>query len=361
MSFSGAGLQHLVVPSVGRAGRPCVRSGSVLYSPSIMTENRNASALPRGPWRGHWCELRRLLGVALLGALALALPCVACAQGAGPAPAVSKPVPSDYRVGLFEQLGTNMLDSLTGYNLILHGLAIGSTAALSASGADGAIQRWFWRGNAIVGDTVPAVALTAGWFTPLVIPGAIALTGLIADDSKAASAGVAVLQAVGINALFIQLLKFVTGRPLPVKDGLPGDDDGGLVSLQRSRDGSEWGLFGGGVAWPSGHTSSHMAVASSLVAFYDDEPWLPFVAYPLVALMGLAMIEGDHHWFSDVVAGGLMGHAIGWTVGRNLQRRYDAAHGKCSKDQDAVRIQPVASPDLWMLVLSFDPALIDPS
>src|SRR5690606_31028723 len=96
------------------------------------------------------------------------------------------------------------------------------------------------------------------------------------------------------------------------------------ISLSRSDDGrkwgdyGKWGVFGGGVAWPSGHTSSHMALASSLVAFYRDERWLPFVAYPLAATMGLAMIEGDHHWFSDVVAGALVGHAIGWTVGSNM-------------------------------------------
>jgi membrane-associated phospholipid phosphatase len=147
----------------------------------------------------------------------------------------------------------------------------------------------------------------------------------------------------------------ITARPLPYEDGVPSE---GPVSLSRSDDGrkwgdyGKWGVIGGGVAWPSGHTSSHMALASSLVAFYRDETWLPFVAYPLVATMGLAMVEGDHHWFSDVVAGALIGHAIGWTVGSNMRRKYDAAHGKPTDDASAVHLHPVVSRDTLMLVLS---------
>jgi len=261
------------------------------------------------------------------------------------------PPKRDDRVGLFDALGQNIVDSFTGPNLLLHALAIGSTGALSVSGADDEIQRWFWRDNTILGGTVADVAFIGGWFTPVAIPGAIALTGLGVKDSEAASAGVAALQAVGINGIAVQLVKFVTGRPLPYENGVPTRDDGPF-SIQRSDDGGKWKLFGGGVAWPSGHTSSHMAIASSLVAFYPHERWLPFVAYPLVGVVGLGMVEGDHHWFSDVVAGALVGHAIGWSVGRNLRRRYDAAHGKRTDDASTLEIRPVVSRDTWMLVLA---------
>lgn len=278
--------------------------------------------------------------------IGLAAACVVALWGAEAGADEPPPPPKrDYRVGLFDSLGRNIVDSLSGYNLVLHGVAIGSTVGLSASGADDAIQRWFWRDNAILGGTVTDIAFIGGWFTPVVVPGIIALTGIALDDSEAASAGVTALQAVGINAIVTQLVKFVTGRPLPYENGLPSDD-----GLQRSDDGRKWFAFGG-VAWPSGHTSSHMALASSLVAFYPDKKWLPFVAYPLVAIVGLSMIEGDHHWFSDVTAGALVGHATGWTVGSNMRRKYDAAHGKRTDDASAVHIQPVVSRDAFMLML----------
>jgi len=272
---------------------------------------------------------------------------------AGPAAATDETI-EDYRVGLFDCLFTNMLGSVSGYNLVLHGLAIGSTAALSPTGADDSIQRWFWRDNAILGDGVTEAVFVSGWFTPLIIPGSIALAGLAVDDGEAASAGVTALQAVGINALITQLAKWVTGRPLPYDNGLPSEDDGPF-SIERSDDGRAWGfVFGGGVAWPSGHTSSHMALASSLVAFYSDEHWLPFVAYPLVALTGAAMLEGDHHWASDIVAGALIGHAVGWTVGSNMRRSYDGARGLRIDEPSALRIQPAASADGFMLALAYE-------
>jgi hypothetical protein len=86
------------------------------------------------------------LAVASLVAL-----CAADAAADEPPPPPDRPEEpaDDYRVGLFDGVFTNMLDSVSGYNLVLHGLAIGSTAALSASGADDSIQRWFWDDNAV--------------------------------------------------------------------------------------------------------------------------------------------------------------------------------------------------------------------
>jgi membrane-associated phospholipid phosphatase len=48
------------------------------------------------------------------------------------------------------------------------------------------------------------------------------------------------------------------------------------------------------------------------------------IAYPVAAGIGAGMIVGDHHWASDVVAGALIGQAIGWSVGRSFRER---AHG----------------------------------
>ena len=44
---------------------------------------------------------------------------------------------------------------------------------------------------------------------------------------------------------------------------------------------------------------------------------------PFALAVGFGMIEGDYHWLSDVVAGGLMGHVIGWVIGRAFRKRFD--------------------------------------
>lgn len=257
-----------------------------------------------------------------------------------------------YRVGLFDDLFTNLADTFSDQNLLVHWLAIAGTAMFTATGADDDIQRWFWRDHRLLGASITKPTFAIGWFTPALIPTAIALTGLAIDDDDTASAGVVALQAVAINAVIVQLLKYITGRPLPYKDGRASES--GRLGIERSGSAREWEVFGGGVAWPSGHTSAHMALASSLVAFYPDEGWLPFVAYPFVALMGLAMIEGDHHWASDVVAGALIGHTVGWTVGSNARDRVNEARG-IAREPRGLTFAPVATGDGFMLMLALDP------
>src|SRR5947209_1976829 len=72
-----------------------------------------------------------------------------------------------------------------------------------------------------------------------------------------------------------------------------------LEHSEYARDWSPFG-FGGRYAWPSGHTSSTISVAAALSAYYDDEPWVPFVTYPVALAIGIGMIDGDRHWASDV-------------------------------------------------------------
>jgi len=264
----------------------------------------------------------------------------------------------DLPLGLFENLGDNFLDAFQGINLLWHGLAIGGTALMVTTGVDAEIQQYFWDGGSILGETVPEIALAAGNLTPVIIPGLIALAGWVSDDDEALSAGAAALQAVGINFVVTTLQKVITDRPLPYVNGT-GAGDYGAISIERTDNPRDFGFaLGGGLAWPSGHTSAHMALASSLVAFYPDEGWLPWVAYPIVGLVGLAMIEGDHHWGSDVWAGAFIGHAIGWTVGTNMRERFDRAKGKrpakATSLFDRIELQPVVGQDLLMVLLSVD-------
>jgi membrane-associated phospholipid phosphatase len=62
-----------------------------------------------------------------------------------------------------------------------------------------------------------------------------------------------------------------------------------------------------------------MAMASALANYYSESEKTRMIAYGWAAyVMASATFgfQGDVHWASDVVAGGLMGWAIGRTVGR---------------------------------------------
>ena len=80
----------------------------------------------------------------------------------------------------------------------------------------------------------------------------------------------------------------------------------------------EWeGPSGDGfsASFPSGHASQAFSVASVIAEVYDDEyPWVPFVIYPAAAGVGLARVNDDRHWFSDIFVGGALGYFIGRMV-----------------------------------------------
>jgi membrane-associated phospholipid phosphatase len=81
------------------------------------------------------------------------------------------------------------------------------------------------------------------------------------------------------------------------------------------------------VAWPSGHTSACVSVVAALSAYFPDSAGVPLVGYPLALGVGFGMIAADSHWASDVVAGALLGQAIGWTVGSGFRRAHTSSRG----------------------------------
>lgn len=71
----------------------------------------------------------------------------------------------------------------------------------------------------------------------------------------------------------------------------------------------------GGKSLPSGHATQAFAVASVIAARYDSL-WVKVGAYGLAGLVGLARMEQGQHYASDVLAGALIGTAVGNAVVR---------------------------------------------
>jgi membrane-associated phospholipid phosphatase len=72
-------------------------------------------------------------------------------------------------------------------------------------------------------------------------------------------------------------------------------------------DEDDW--FDGGTLFPSGHTARSFALAAVFADRYGRRA--AWIGYPIAGLVGLATIEQDTHWASDVVAGAALGLAIG--------------------------------------------------
>jgi hypothetical protein len=82
-----------------------------------------------------------------------------------------------------------------------------------------------------------------------------------------------------------------------------------------SQTGDTFARGDGGVSFPSGHATQAFAVASVIAAHYDS-PWVKVAAYGIAGLVGLARMQQNAHYASDVLAGALIGTAVGNAVVR---------------------------------------------
>ena len=228
----------------------------------------------------------------------------------------------------FRGFWTNTLESHTGWNSLWHLGAVGATGLMILAPVD---QYILEMDKNLMGETFNLGALIVGnvWH---ILPAAIVYWATDTPEYKYASG--AVVQAVGITFLVSTTEKLVFGRAFIDR----GEDTAhGMLPLRKSRNARDFYPFQNvGGLWPSGHTSTAFAAASALTAFYKDEPSFrifAFLAYTASTLMGFAMIDGNFHWASDVVAGALIGHAIGWTVGSDFRARYRGSSAKAAQER----------------------------
>jgi membrane-associated phospholipid phosphatase len=191
-----------------------------------------------------------------------------------------------------------------GYNLLWHVLAISLTAALVLSGAD---WRYFeaTRGGILLTSTLPAAIL--GFFVPILVPVALYTFGEWRRNSRMMLAGVATAQA-GLAALLItSVYKAFTGRMQP-------EFYTHLSTVDISRS-FQFGFLEHGVfwGWPSSHTAVAFAGAVALAAVYPKLKGLRFGVLLYAAYIGLG-VSVSIHWFSDAVAGMIIGSLVGYVT-----------------------------------------------
>ncbi len=241
-----------------------------------------------------------------------------------------------------DRLGDDVLLAFSGTNLLFHGGAVATTALMAFGGADHAIRVVTQRDL-----VVPAYAdasFYAGYLLPLTVAPGLWLVGLVTRDRTLTGAGAAACQALAVTGLTTAILKWATGRPYPTHGGDPQDPKR-LEHPEYARELSFQPLtLDRGLAWPSGHTSSPVTIAAALTAYYPEAWWIPAVAYPVSLAIGIGMVDGDRHWASDVVAGALIGHAIGFTIGRSFRHMYrDAKPAGAERSAlDGLRVVPLA-------------------
>jgi membrane-associated phospholipid phosphatase len=151
-------------------------------------------------------------------------------------------------------------------------------------------------------------AVVVGGFLPIFLPLSLIALGLVARTSRIYLVGWAVGQAELIGALIAAGYKAITGRAHPTHT--VGADISHTFRFGLLRGGVFWG-------WPSSHTTIAFAMAVTTFTLFPKHRWLGYLAITYALYVGVG-VSTTIHWFSDFVAGAIMGTVIGVVVGRRF-------------------------------------------
>ncbi len=254
---------------------------------------------------------RRLVATILAGLLLAGAPATLRAEEEAPAPArTPAPDPAPPVPPLFSLKETGQLVLLDAKGILLAPLrwdgedwlkfGVGSaavilTGVLLDEPVQEASQRSRTPGRDDFATTVQRFGAEYSW----AVLGGYAVFGLAAKDREAMNVAVdGVLASLFASGIATPVLKFAVGRARPNEE--LGDHYFTPFSTTNQ-------------SFPSGHTTQAFAVAS-VIAAHDSHLWVKIVAYGIAGTVGLARIEQNAHWTSDVLAGAILGTAIGNAV-----------------------------------------------
>jgi membrane-associated phospholipid phosphatase len=194
--------------------------------------------------------------------------------------------------------------------LLWHAAAIILTYLSVTSGFD-----WFYFTHTRFGNlfalTMPAAIL--GFFVPIIFPIVVYYWGEWQGSRTLQRAAIAVAQAEALGWIVSSLYKAFTGRLQP--QFLPS---GMLEDLSRQ---FHFGFLENGIfwGWPSSHTCVAFAGVLALIFMYPKNRPLAIVAGAYALYIGLG-VSVSVHWFSDFLAGAILGTLIGTVTARAAMR-----------------------------------------
>ena len=77
-------------------------------------------------------------------------------------------------------------------------------------------------------------------------------------------------------------------------------------------------------SFPSGHATNAFAIYSAIASRYEDNAYVPAIAYTIATSVAIARVHDRVHFASDVIAGGLIGHAIAKSIVANHRKAHIA-------------------------------------
>ncbi len=203
------------------------------------------------------------------------------------------------------QLQQTISRIFTGKNLFWQFVFIALTAILVLLGFD------WWYYETTRNTILQIVGFSAGmlgFLIPIILAGLL----LASRNKKMKVAGTATAQAGLLGLAISSLYKVFTGRV-----GLPH-----TATLIDTSHQFQFGFLRGGAfqGWPSSHTTVAFAMSVALITLFPEKKRLRYWAIGYALFIGLGASVA-FHWFSDFIAGIILGTVIGITVGKAFKKK----------------------------------------
>jgi membrane-associated phospholipid phosphatase len=232
-------------------------------------------------------------------------------QPAASAPAAGPGVPAGYwRADVWHQMGHEAKafgtrDLWRGFktsfwdleNALALTAAMGASVAIRETGVDGTIRNRT-HGDRQLGDAGEVIGILGNPGTHFAGTGVLWLASALTKDAEQHEVARALAEALTVTGITTL----------------------GLKATARTRD-PDGQLY----AWPSGHTSSTVAVAAVLNEYYG--PWVGVPCFALAGLVGYERIDSREHDLSDVVFGAVLGYVVGTSIARDEKAQFPELWG----------------------------------
>ncbi|MCF0215598.1 MAG: phosphatase PAP2 family protein [Fibrobacteraceae bacterium] len=238
----------------------------------------------------------------------------------------------------FDRLGHNMVFAAFGWPLAFHVAGGSSTYFLSTNDVDLKVARFAARQDEFSFGLAFTPGMIAGTFFPVIVPGYMMF---FSDNPAMNNTGAVSAQATAVAFLYNNILKAISGRAHPDAENNTGE---------LSRD-FKWGFFRRGVfyGWPSGHSMTNASLAMSIASYHRENPYVVVGCGLYAGYIATSMVlgaKGEAHWFSDAVAGVLMGASIGWYIGNTFYQE-KSGHKTLANNRPATEPGFIIAPILY--------------
>jgi membrane-associated phospholipid phosphatase len=211
---------------------------------------------------------------------------------------------------LFYKFWENLLEIFRGRHLLWQVLAIALTYILVVSGFD-----WqyftFWNGSTTQSILFSAAAF--GGLLPIFLPIIFYLVAKLKNNKKLKNVAFAIFQSELLGGILAAFYKAFTGRIQPPLHSASLLDISHNFNFGFLQHGVFWG-------WPSSHTAVAFAAAVTLFMLYPKNLAVRILALLLAFYIGIG-VSMSIHWFSDFLAGAILGSLIGYIVGKSFLNR----------------------------------------